>query len=75
MAQEQAICKYCDSLVKGVGEQDTGSLEQLTTKARATVKVVKTQLRTEFDRMLAVADPQNDENFIHEVLQPHTQPL
>lgn len=68
MAQEQAIREYRDSLVKGVGEHDKGSSEVLTAKARAAVKTVKTRLRTEFDRMPAVADPRNGDNFILEVL-------
>lgn len=68
MVQEQAIREYRDSLVKGVGEHNTGSSEALTAKAMAAVKAVKTRLRTVFDRMLAVADPRNGEYFIHEVL-------
>ena len=68
MAQEEAIREYRDSLVKGLGEHETGSSEALTSKAKAAVKAVKTRLRTEFDRMLAVADPRNGENFILEVL-------
>lgn len=67
MAQDQAIRDYRDSLVKGIGEQEVGSSEVLTAKAKSAVKAVKTRLRTEFDRMLAVAHPRNGDNFIIEV--------
>lgn len=70
MAQEQAIRKYRDFLVKGLGDQALGSSEELTTKANAAVKAVKTRLRTKFDRMLAVADPGNGESFILEIQIP-----
>ena len=68
MAQEEAIREYRDSLVKAPDDHDIGSSAALTEKATAAVKAVKTGLRTEFDRMLAVADPRNGENFILEVL-------
>lgn len=67
MAQEQAICEYWDSLMKELGVQSSRSSEALTAKEKAAVKAVKTRIRTEFDQMLAIADPRNNKNFIIEV--------
>lgn len=44
MAQEEAICEYRNSLVKGLGEHETKSFEVLIAKARAIVKAAKTRL-------------------------------
>lgn len=68
MAQEQAIRKYRDSLVKGLGEHKTRSAKVLPAKARTAINAVKTRLQIEFEGMLAIADPENGENFILEIL-------
>ena len=68
MSQEKAIQAYRDSLLKGTGEMEQGSSEELIKRVNAAVKSTKKEIRTQLDRMLAVADPKNGDAFIAEVL-------
>ena len=66
-AQEGAIREYHNSLVKALGSKDIGCSANLKARAVAAVKATKIRLRTDFERMLSVADPKNGEFFILEV--------
>ena len=44
-------------------------------KVAAAIKEKKTQLRTNFDRMLAVAAPSNGDGFIKEAMKQFTNPF
>lgn len=66
-AQEEAIRQYRDTLVAGDGRMVLGSSEDLITLANAAVKKTKTQLATDMTCYLAIADPRNGVEFIHEV--------
>lgn len=54
MVKDQAISKYCDSLVKGPNDQDLESCTALTAKAKAAVTSAKTRLHAKFDWMLGI---------------------
>jgi hypothetical protein len=66
-AQEEAIRQYRDTLVSGDVRMALGSSEDLITLANIAVKKTKTQLATDMTRYLAIADPRNGVEFIHEV--------
>ena len=58
---------YKDSLVSGSGVMAEGNSEDVISLARAAVKKTKTQLEIVMSRHLAIANPQNGEDFIKEV--------
>ena len=69
-AQEKGINEYYDSLLLPTGERAKGDSDEMKSMVAAAVKEKKTQLHTNFDRMLAVAAPSNGDGFIQEVMIP-----
>ena len=54
--------------MKGLWVMDLGSSDVLIVRVKEAVKACKINLKSNLERMLALADPKNGEKFISEVL-------
>ena len=65
--QEEEIRKYKDSLVTGLAKNREGNPAELVRLCTEAVRAKKSSSATNFNRLLAVANPANGPEFFHEV--------